>query len=168
MIYVSPLSRLEETVLRTRAAHVLSVINLGTPVALPASVERDNHLFVGFNDITAPQDGLIHPASEHVEAILGFARRWPRQAPLVVHCYAGISRSTASAYIAACALNPSRDEADIARALRAASPIATPNALLVALADEALGRQGRMVAAIAAIGRGVEAMENVPFALALE
>jgi len=168
MIYVSPLSRLEETVLRTGAAHVLSVINVATPVVLPASVSPDNHLFVGFNDITAPQDGLIHPALDHVDAILGFARRWPRQAPLVVHCYAGISRSTASAYIAACALNPARDEADIATALRVASPIATPNALLVALADEALGRQGRMVAAIAAIGRGAEAMENVPFALAVE
>jgi len=167
MIHICPLSRLEETVTRTRAAHVLSVINLGTPVALPASVTRDNHLFVGFNDITAPQDGLIHPAAEHVEAILGFARRWPRRAPLVVHCFAGISRSTASAYIAACALNPARDEAEIAKALRAASPIATPNALLVALADEALGRRGRMVAAIAAIGRGAEAMENVPFELAI-
>ncbi|MCS0502378.1 tyrosine phosphatase family protein [Ancylobacter mangrovi] len=168
MIHVCPLSRLEETVTRTGAGHVLSVINTGTPVALPACVAPGNHLFVGFNDITAPQDGLIHPAAEHVEAILGFTRRWPRRAPLVVHCFAGISRSTASAYIAACALNPGRDEAGIARALRLASPIATPNALLVALADEALGRKGRMVEAIAAIGRGEEAMENVPFELALD
>ncbi|WP_454683732.1 tyrosine phosphatase family protein [Ancylobacter moscoviensis] len=168
MIHVCPLSRLSETVERTGAAHVLSVINLGTPVELPARVVRDNHLFVGFNDIVAPQEGLIHPAAEHVESILGFARRWPRSAPLVVHCFAGISRSTASAYIAACALNPGRDEGEIARALRAASPIATPNALLVALADEALGRQGRMSAAVAAIGRGREAMENEPFELVLE
>ncbi|QIB36178.1 tyrosine phosphatase family protein [Ancylobacter pratisalsi] len=168
MIHVCPLSRLEETVARTGAAHVLSVINIATPVALPASVARENHLFVGFNDITAPQEGLVHPNAEHVEAILGFARRWPREAPLVVHCFAGISRSTASAYIAACALNPGRDEAVIARALRAASPIATPNALLVAHADAALGREGRMIAAIAAIGRGEEAMENLPFELAVD
>lgn len=167
MIHVCPLSRLEETVTRTGAAHVLSVINTGTPVALPAAILRDNHLFVGFNDIVAPQDGLVHPAAEHVEAILGFARRWPREAPLVVHCFAGISRSTASAYIAACALNPARDEAEIAAALRAASPVATPNALLVALADAALERRGRMIAAVAAIGRGREAMENEPFELAL-
>lgn len=167
MIHVCPLSRLEETVTRTGAAHVLSVINLGTPVAVPASVARDNHLFVGFNDIVAPQEGLIHPAAEHVDAILGFARRWPREAPLVVHCFAGISRSTASAYIAACALSPERDEDEIARALRASSPIATPNALLVELADAALGRQGRMTAAIAAIGRGREAMENEPFEIRL-
>ncbi|MDQ0511033.1 tyrosine phosphatase family protein [Ancylobacter amanitiformis] len=168
MIHICPLSRLEETVTRTGAAHVLSVINRGTPVVLPASIARDNHLFVGFNDIIEPRDGLIHPAIEHVEAILAFAGRWPRSAPLVVHCFAGISRSTASAYIAACALNPARDEAEIATALRAASPIATPNALLVSLADAALGRQGRMSAAIAAIGRGEEAMENVPFELRLD
>lgn len=168
MIHVCPLSRLDETVTRTRAAHVLSVINAGTPVAFPASVLRENHLFVGFNDILAPQDGLIHPTLEHVDAILGFARRWPRSAPLVVHCYAGISRSTASAYIAACALAPERDEAGIARALRAASPVATPNALLVSVADAALGRQGRMIAAIAAIGRGQDAFENEPFELALD
>ena len=168
MIHVCPLSRLEETVTRTGALHVLSVINAATPVQLPASFVRDNHLFVGFNDIVAPQEGLVHPAAEHVEAILGFTRRWPRTAPLVVHCYAGISRSTASAYIAACALNPARDEAAIANALRTASPIATPNALLVSLADRMLGREGRMIAAIAAIGRGREAMENEPFELALD
>lgn len=167
MIHVCPLSRLAETVERTGAEHVLSVINVATPVALPARVLADNHLFVGFNDILAPQEGLIHPSDEHVAAILGFARSWPRRAPLVVHCYLGVSRSTAAAYIAACALAPERDEAEIAQELRAASPIATPNALLVSLADAALGRQGRMSAAIKAIGRGQEAMENEPFELRL-
>lgn len=167
MIHVCPLSRLAETVERTRAEHVLSVINAATPVTLPASVLADNHLFVGFNDILAPQEGLVHPAEEHVDAILGFVDRWPRRAPLVVHCYAGISRSTASAYIAACALSPTRDEAEIARELRAASRFATPNLLLVSLADAALGRKGRMTAAITAIGRGADAMENEPFELRL-
>ncbi|MCJ8143537.1 tyrosine phosphatase family protein [Ancylobacter sp. A5.8] len=168
MIHICPLSRLSETVTRTGARHVLSVINIATPVTLPAEFPRENHLFVGFNDIVAPQDGLVHPSAEHVEAILGFARRWDRAAPLVVHCYAGISRSTASAYVAACALAPQRDERELALALRAASPIATPNALLVSLADAALGRNGRMVEAIAAIGRGAEAMENEPFEIRLD
>ena len=167
MIHVCPLSRLEETVTRTGASHVLTVINVGTAVVRPAAIREDDHLFVGFNDILAPQDGLIHPAQEHVDAILGFARRWPRQAPLVVHCFAGISRSTASAFIAACALSPGKDEAEIALALRRASPSATPNALLVSIADAALGRQGRMSAAIAGIGRGCDAMEGEPFAIGL-
>ena len=60
---------------------------------------------------------------------------------MLIHCFAGVSRSTAAAFIAACALAPNRDEATIARALRAASPTATPNARLVALADAALGRR---------------------------
>ena len=84
-----------------------------------------------------------------------------------MQCYAGISRSTAAAYIAACALAPERDEAEVARALRDASPSATPNALFVAIADRMLGRGGRMVAAIAEIGRGADAFEGEPFRLAL-
>ena len=66
----------------------------------------------------------------------------------MVHCYAGISRSTAGAFVTACALNPQRDEMTIARALRDASPTATPNIRIVSLADRMLGRDGRMVAAI--------------------
>ena len=165
MIHVCPLSKIEATVAATGARHLLSVINLGTEVVRPAAILPDDHLFVGINDITTPQDGLIHPAAEHVEGILGFVRRWPRQAPLVVHCYAGISRSTASAFIAACALNPDASEMEIAQRLRAASPSATPNALLVSLADNALGRRGRMMAAIAAIGTGHMAFEGEPFEL---
>lgn len=168
MIHVCPLSKIEATVKATGARHLLSVINLGTEVVRPAAILPDDHLFVGINDITAPQEGLIHPAAEHVEGILAFVRRWPRQAPLVVHCFAGISRSTASAYIAACALNPEAEEMEIARRLRAASPSATPNALLVSLADAALGRDGRMRAAIAAIGTGHLALEGDPFELALD
>ena len=72
-----------------------------------------------------------------------------------------------AAFIAACALAPKRDEFTIARRLRAASPTATPNARLVALADAALGRNGRMNEAVAAIGRGEECFEGTPFTLEL-
>jgi predicted protein tyrosine phosphatase len=102
-----------------------------------------------------------------VRALLDFVGAWDRTEPLLIHCYAGVSRSTAAAFIAACALAPARDEGEIARALRAASPTATPNARLIALADAALGRGGRMTDAVAAIGRGVECFEGKPFALAL-
>ncbi len=70
--------------------------------------------------------------------------------------------------IAACALAPERDEGTIADALRAASPSATPNRLFVEIADRLLGRDGRMVAAIARIGRGADAFEGTPFVLALD
>jgi predicted protein tyrosine phosphatase len=85
-----------------------------------------------------------------------------------MHCYMGISRSTASAYAGVCALNPRRDEASIAQSLRRASPTATPNIRIVTLADRLLGRDGRMVAAIETIGRGIMAEEAAPFRLDLE
>lgn len=166
-LHVCPLSRLQETVERTRARHVVTLINAGTRVERPLGIAPERHLFLGMNDIVDPLDGHVLPASEHVERLLDFVRAWDRRDPLVIHCWAGVSRSTAGAYVTACALVPERCEDEIARRLRAASPIATPNARLVAVADELLGREGRMSAAVARIGRGAEAGENVPFELAL-
>ncbi|GJD48686.1 hypothetical protein OPKNFCMD_1409 [Methylobacterium crusticola] len=167
-VYVCSLSRLPETVAAAGASHVVTLINVGTPVVRPASVAAENHLFVGVSDITEALESHVLPDRAHVAQLLDFVRAWGRAQPIVIHCYAGISRSTAAAYIATCALRPERDEAGIARALREASPSATPNARLVALADEMLGRKGRMVAAIAAIGRGQDAFEGEPFSLSLE
>ncbi len=113
-------------------------------------------------------DGYIIPADEHVTRLIEFVRGWDRAKPMVVHCFAGISRSTAGAFVAACALNPRRDEMAIARELRRLSATATPNIRIVTLADRMLGRDGRMVAAIDAIGRGEIAYEGVPFRLDLE
>ena len=166
-VYVCPLSRIAETVASTDASHLVSLINDGTPVTRPDTIPAENHLFLGINDIVEPMDGMILPGAQHVETLVDFVGGWQPVRPIVVHCFAGISRSTAAAYITLCALKPDRDEADIARRLRTASPIATPNARLVAIADDLLGRQGRMVDAVRAIGRGTFASENVPFSLAL-
>jgi len=167
MIHVCPLSRLAETVERSGARHVITLINEGTPVERPAVITLDRYLRVGINDIVAAADGMVLAGSPHVEELLAFVRRWDQAAPLVIHCYAGISRSTAAAYLTVCALAPGRDERAVAEALRQASPSATPNARLVALADAHLGREGRMVRAIAGIGRGADAMEGTPFALSI-
>jgi predicted protein tyrosine phosphatase len=164
-LHVCPLSRLHETVAELKASHVVTLINTGSAVERPASVPQHRHLFIGMSDIVLPLDGHILPAPEHVDSLLTFVRAWDRESPLVFHCWAGISRSTAAAFITACALAPDRDEAEIARDLRAASPTATPNALLVSLADDMLGRRGRMRDAVQAIGRGQEAMEGAPFML---
>ena len=134
----------------------------------PASIVEANHLILGMDDIAVPMDGYVMPCEEHVRSLIAFVRRWNREKPLVVHCFAGISRSTAGAYVAACAVNAARDETVIARELRRASPTATPNARIVSIADQMLGRAGRMVAAIDSIGRGALAYEAEPFRLALE
>jgi len=168
MIHVCSLARLHETVGDSGARHVVSLIGDEDHIERPATVEAENHLWLRLHDISAPLDGYIMPEEKHVIDLLRFVRRWDRRAPLVVHCYAGISRSTASAFAGVCALNPHRDEESIALALRRASPTATPNIRIVSLADRLLCRDGRMVAAIETIGRGIMATEGTPFRLDLE
>jgi predicted protein tyrosine phosphatase len=168
MIHVCSLARLHATVETTGAGHIVTLLKHTDRVDRPRTILQVNHLILGMDDISAPLDGYVMPGDEHVRRLIDFARGWDRRRPMVVHCYAGISRSTAGAYVAACALNPRRDEAAIARELRRASPTATPNARIVSLADEMLGRAGRMVAAIDAIGRGEMAYEGVPFRLDLD
>jgi predicted protein tyrosine phosphatase len=164
-IHVCPLSRLSHCARETGAQTLVTLINRDTPVVRPPAIAADRHLFVAVSDITEHAEGHILPADAHVEAFLAFMRAWDRAAPVLIHCYAGVSRSTAAAFIAVCALDAERSEAEIAQALRRASPTATPNARLVALADATLKRDGRMVAAIAAIGRGRSCFEGVPFGL---
>lgn len=89
---------------------------------------------------------------------------------LLVHCRAGIGRSTAAAFIAGCAAHPATDEHEIAVALRQASPRARPYKVLVRLADQEMGREGRMHQAIASTGRGlppIEVAESGPFQFSL-
>ena len=168
MIHVCSLARLHATIEETGARHIVTMINDETKVVRPECVAIDDHLFLGMHDIAMEMDGFRAPAEDHVHELVAFVQRWHRKTPLVVHCWAGISRSTAGAYIAACTLNPKRDEALIARTLRDASPTAFPNARLIALADRLLDRDGRMIAAIEAIGRGIECHEGTPFRLDLE
>lgn len=167
-LHVCPLSRLPETVAATGASHVLTLIALRSVPERPATISERCHGVVGVSDIAVATEGHVLPAESHVRTILDFVQAWPRERPMVIHCYAGISRSTAAAYIAACALNPVRDEAEAAVALRRASPSATPNRLFVEIADRLLGRDGRMVAAIAGIGRGADAFEGTPFRFDLD
>ena len=167
ILHVCPLSKLETTVAEAQATHLVSLLSEGTPLVRPAGIREDRHLSLAMNDIVEPREGCVMPGAEHVERLLAFVRAWDREAPMVIHCWAGVSRSTASAFVAACTLAPERDPREIARALRAASPMATPNRRIVAIADDLLGRNGRMVAAVDEIGRGENCFEGCCFTLAL-
>ncbi|SDT52826.1 tyrosine phosphatase family protein [Bradyrhizobium canariense] len=168
MIHVCSLAALPDTVKATGASHVLTIMAKVDQVQRPESVLEANHLKVAVDDITEQMEGFVAPSDIHIEQVLNFVRGWDRRAPMVVHCYAGISRSTASAFAAACALNPQRDEIAIARQIRAASPIASPNRLIVSLADKALGREGRMLRALDEMGPGNMLVEGRPFRVDLD
>jgi len=168
MIHVCSLARLHDTVSDTGARHIVTLIKDVSLVRRPECILEPNHLLLDMDDISSPIDGYVLPGEDHVAKLVEFVTQWDRAAPLVVHCYAGISRSTAGAFITACALNPERDERAIARLIRDASPTAQPNLRLVELADGLLGRKGRMVKAVDTLGPALSAYEGVPFRLDLE
>lgn len=168
-LHVCSLARLEEVARATGAGSLLTLLSPGGVVAVrPATVPAARHLVLGVSDIAEARDGHTLAADAHVAQMLAFFRAWDRAAPLLIHCYAGVSRSTAAALVGLCALAPHRAEADLTAQLRRASPTATPNARLVALADDALGRAGRLAAAARGIGRGADCFEGAPFALELD
>jgi predicted protein tyrosine phosphatase len=164
MIVVCSLQHLDATVARHRPSHVLTLLSPGPEDGTRRSPPFERHLQLAFHDIIAPRDGLLAPDGTAVGAILGFAHGWSDERPMLVHCWAGISRSSAAAYIIACARNPGREH-DIADELRRRAPFATPNALMVAIADNLLQRSNRMVEAIVRIGRGAEAFQGSPYVL---
>ncbi len=167
-IIVCPLSLVPATVEAHRPSHLITLLDPDHEIATPAPVAADRHLRIGVNDIWEAAEGRTLPDEEMVQQILDFGATWDEAQPIVIHCWAGISRSTATAFILACERNPTVDERDIALAMRRASALATPNRRLVAIADDLMGREGRMVEAVAAIGRGhglADAYENTPFHL---
>ena len=167
MIHVCSLARMPATVHETGASHIVTLLRLTDRAKRPAHIAEQNHLILGLDDIAEAIDGQVLPGDEHVARLLAFTQSWDRKAPMVVHCFAGISRSTAAAFTIACLRNPNRDEMSIARAIRDASPTAMPNTRIVAIADRLLERNGRMGRAVEALGRGTEAMEGHPFRLDL-
>lgn len=167
-IHVCPLSRAPRLAKDENVSRVISILDPGTAFpAIPHVAEQ--HLCIEAHDIEAEVEGLDPCCDLRMKRMLEFVGAWDRIQPILIHCYAGISRSTATAYITACAQNPGADEEAIALALRAASPSASPNRRFVALADAELGRNGRMTRAIERIGRGAswfDIGEATPFAMA--
>ena len=170
MLHVCSLAALPDTVKATGASHVLTVMANVDQVQRPASVLRgQSSESVRWTTSPSTWTASSRRSDAHIEKVLAFVRGWDRRAPMVVHCYAGISRSTASAFAAACMLNPHRDEIAIAQTdPRRARRSPQPNRLIVSLADKALGRDGRMLRALDEMGPGSMTVEGKPFRLDLE
>ena len=147
------------------AKRAISILSPDTPHPDFPALADGQHLRLTFHDVNADGGGLEGPKMRDAERLVHFITEWDRTAPLLIHCWAGISRSTAAAYSAACLLRADEDEDDLARELREASPSATPNRLIVSQVDQILGRQGRMVRAVERIGRGADAFEGRSFTL---
>ena len=166
-VYVCPLAQVPSAVVQVRPSHLITLLDPKDIIATPEGIEPDRHLKLGVNDINEPHPDYVAPEGHHVERLISFIKTWEGSDPLLVHCWAGISRSTASAFIALCMNNEGVSELEIARSMRSAAPHIHPNRRIVAYADNLLGRDGRMIAAIEALGPGRIVYEGVLFGVPL-
>lgn len=170
-IVVCPLSRVEDMIGLHRPEGVISLLDPELPFPKLGEQYADRHLRLGFHDINSPFADMIPPAAEHVREVLRFVDALENGGPILIHCHAGISRSTATAFIIACFVNPAADEYKIAVRLRQTAPLARPNERLVRLADHEMRRNGRMSEAIAVTGQNLhwpEVIEGEPFHMSLK
>lgn len=164
-LHVCPLSGLPQVAPRLGSFHLLTLLSPDHAGERLGDLACDRHLQLSFHDIVEAKPHLVAPDNEIMQAIVDFGRGADDHR-MLIHCWAGISRSSAAAYVIACDRNPGF-ESEIADELRRRAPSVTPNRLMVELADDLLERNGRMVAATARIGRGMDAFEGETYRLPL-
>ena len=146
------------TYLDGSASHVVSLIDPRLPFGRIPEVK---HLILRVHDIDQDLPGHDAPTAADAEALLGFIAELaaePDPVSLVIHCHAGISRSSATALAAMLVLNEGLDPAQAVQKLAVHRPQLWPNALLTGHFDRALGLNGTLIEAVAAYRRN--AFEN--------
>src|SRR5699024_10964060 len=118
-IVVCPLSQVERLTEELGVGHILTLLGDPAQAVTPDGVA--DHLVINVHDIVTANGDQILAEASHVQQVIDFARGWDGKAPMLIHCFAGISRSTASAFIVACVQQPGRAESEIAEQIRAAS-----------------------------------------------
>lgn len=154
MIYVCSLREMPMHVGAVRPGYLVSLVTPVEQPATPPEVPAGRHVRVDIDDICAPVEGSIIPRAEHIRDVLDRLAQWSGDEPILIHCVAGVSRSMATALIAAAARAPGR-EAEVATALRRIAPHAQPNRLMIELGDAILGCRGRFINAHAAMGPAI-------------
>lgn len=151
MIIVCNLYDMPSSVKESGASHMVSLIQSSHMPDTPADPPGIQHLKIAVDDITEPMLGMTLPREDHVADLIDFVANWNRRKPIVVHCHLGISRSMAAA-LTLLSLDRPGDEVRAGQWLRRRAAHAQPNRLMVSHADALLGRNGRMLAALDAMG----------------
>src|SRR4051812_45299270 len=101
-ILVTPLSSLNDVIESHRPSHIVTLLSPEHMIETPPGFALERHLKLGVNDVSHAEAGDNPPGRDHVERLLAFSRDWDARQPLLIHCWAGISRSMASAYAVLC------------------------------------------------------------------
>jgi predicted protein tyrosine phosphatase len=144
-------------------SHVLSILDPGWPEPAPLnSFEVNRRLRLRFHDVIEAQPGWVAPERWDIELLLAFARDLvaSKNTHLLIHCHAGVSRSTAAATLVLAQTHPDRPADEALREVVRLRPRAWPNLRILELGDEILGRRGEIVEAARAHYR--RALEREP------
>jgi predicted protein tyrosine phosphatase len=141
-----------------KVSHVLSILDPEWPVPEEFGTYGEHaKLELRFHDIIENEPELLPPQRFHVAQLLEFGRTLERepigQAHLLVHCHAGISRSSASMALLIAQAVPDRPGAQVFADVLAIRPQIWPNLRIVEMGDALLERKGALVAAVAEIYR---------------
>ena len=143
---------------KTGASHILSILDPDWPVpeALGAFGEHEK-LELRFHDVIEEAAGRVPPSKDDVARLLAFGRDLmaePRNdADLLVHCHAGISRSTASMALVLAQALPALSAREVMREIVRIRPKAWPNLRIIEIGDGLLSRNGEIVAAVIEVYR---------------
>jgi predicted protein tyrosine phosphatase len=160
LILVTPLSHIDAAIRRYRPSHMVTLLSPEHMIETPEGIDAAQHLRLGMNDVADVLVSEDPPSERHIRELIDFGRTWDGKTSMLVHCWAGVSRSTAAAFILLCDKRGPGMEREIANGLRFRAPHAYPNALMVSIADRLLNRGGRMISAIEGIGRGTIVAEG--------
>ena len=154
LLTVCGLEELEEHSARG-VTHVLSILDPDWPEPeVFGTYGEHRRLVLRFHDIIEDTPGQVLPQRKDVETILGFIddlmaeERTTGDGHVLIHCHAGISRSTAAMTMLLAKTYPDEDELALVQRLHAIREKAWPNARMIGFADEILGRGGRLSAAV--------------------
>jgi predicted protein tyrosine phosphatase len=136
---------------RSRVTHVISILDPAEPEPLAfADYPPHDRLTLRFDDVIEPIPSYAPPMPEHIEQLLRFGREIGAEAlqTLLIHCHAGVSRSTASATALLLQAFPELSADKVLDHIGQVRPQAWPNSRMIGFADEQLGRGGTLVAAL--------------------
>jgi predicted protein tyrosine phosphatase len=147
---------------RRGVTHLLSVLDPDYPEPESLSLLSPGHrLQLRFHDAIDTKPGEILVELEHVRQVLEFGKDLPvADGHLLVHCHAGISRSTAFTILLVAQALPEVSSAEIVAEIVRVRDRAWPNLRIIELGDELLGRKGTLVAAVRA--RHAEYAKRMP------
>lgn len=148
-IFVSSLDRVYSTICSRGITHVLTLLTLDEReyLRIPSFFDRDNHLFLDMEDVI-DHNSYNAPKKDQIDHALNWARRLPSDARLLVHCFGGVSRSTATALAILVQENGLASIDESLAWLLEHRPVACPNPIITKYADELLNANGKLFDAV--------------------